>query len=68
MRIFVRRIQCSATNTSETVNAVWVDENEFPLQTNWLRNNQLFVYESSEFRYESPGYIVITYTMSSINK
>ena len=38
------------------LNAVWVDENEFPPKTKWLRNNQLLGYESSEFGYESPGH------------
>ena len=51
-RLFLRGIQCSATK----LNAVWVDENEFPPKTKWLRNNQLLGYESSEFGYESPGY------------
>ena len=38
------------------LNAVLVDKNDFPPQTKWVRNNQLPGYESSEFKYESPGY------------
>ena len=40
----------------EGYTAVWVDENEFPLRTKWVRNNQFLGYESSEFAYEWPGY------------